>query len=80
MARLRSLEKGTQNVRVHTSEVDCVYQTVTGKNGRTYLHLATFGSDQRQSAPKTSQTIQLDRDIAAKLVAVMRETFPGIGG
>ncbi len=78
MARLRSLEKGTQNVHVHASEVDCAYQVVTGEDGLTYIHLATFGSDQRQSVPKVSQTIQFDRDIAAKLVAVMREVFPGI--
>ena len=78
MARLRSLEKGTQNVHVHTSEVDCAYQVVAGEDGLTYIHLATFGSDQRQSVPKVSQTIQFDRDIAAKLVAVMREVFPGI--
>jgi len=80
VARLRSLQKGSQNVHVHDSEVDCTYQVVIGEDGRTYLHLATFGSDQRQSLPKVSQTIQFDQDIAAKLVAVLKETFPGIAG
>ena len=74
MARVRSLQKGLQKVRVHSSEVDCAYQIVTGEGGKTYLHLATFGSDQRQSLPTTSQTIQLDRDVAAKLVTVLRRS------
>lgn len=79
MAKLRTLEKGAQNVRVHASEVDCTYQVVTGDDGRTYLHLSTFGSDKRKSHPKVSQTIQLDQTIAAKLLEVIKNTFPGIG-
>lgn len=78
MARLRTLERGTQNVRVHVSEVDCTYQTVTDDNGQTYLHLSTFGSDKRKSHPKVSQTIQLDQAIATKLLEVIKNTFSDI--
>lgn len=75
MARIRSLSPGTQSVRVHPSEVDCFYQTVSDQSGQKYLHLTTFGSDERQSNPKSSQSIQVDKEMAQELVKVLRETF-----
>lgn len=78
MARLRSFEAGTQDVRVHPTEVDCFHQALTAPDGTRYLHLSTFGSDTRRSGPKSSQSIQLDESMARKLVAIIRETFPGI--
>jgi hypothetical protein len=77
VARLRSLEAGTQDVSVHPTEVDCFYQTVIGPDGTRYLHLSTFGSDARRSGPKSSQSIQLDETTARKLVVIIKETFPG---
>jgi hypothetical protein len=79
MARLRSLVAGTQSVKVHPTEVDCFYQTVLDNNGKTILHLTTFGSDGRQSNPKSSQSIQLDERSARALVRIIEETFD-IGG
>lgn len=78
MARLRNLEVGTQDVRVHPTEVDCFHQSITAPDGTRYLHLSTFGSDTRHSDPKSSQSIQVDEETARELVAVIRETFPGI--
>lgn len=78
MARLRSLEVGTQEVRVHPTEVDCYYQNVAAPDGTRYLHLSTFGPDNRRSGPKSSQSIQLDEDAARRLVAVIRDVFPDI--
>lgn len=75
MARLRSITPGTQSVRVHPSEVDCFYQTVSDQSGQRYLHLSTFGSDERQSNPKSSQSIQVDQEMARQLVKVLQETF-----
>lgn len=75
MARIRRIEKGTQSVSVHPSEVDCFYQVVRGEGGETYLHLSTFGSDDRQSKPKSSQSLQLSQSVADELVAVIRATF-----
>jgi hypothetical protein len=75
MARLRSLQPGTQTVRAHPTEVDCFYQTVLDKDGNKILHLTTFGSDDRQSNPKSSQSIQLDERSAAELLKVIVETF-----
>lgn len=78
MARIRTLGEGTQNVRSHASEVDCFYQIVEGPRGERLLHLSTFGSDTRTSDPKSSQSIQVDREIAAQLVGVLRKAFPGL--
>lgn len=75
VARVRSLVKGGQTIKVHPSEVDCFYQLVEGKDGKKYLHLSTFGSDGRLSEPKSSQSIQIDEDIARKLVQIIGEAF-----
>lgn len=78
MARVRSLEPGSQHVKVHPSEVDCCYQVVIGPSGQTLVHLSTFGSDGRQSNPKSSQSLQLDEVVARELVDVLRRAFPGL--
>lgn len=78
MARIRRLDEGTQNVRPHVSEVDCFYQVVEGPQGDLLLHLSTFGSDSRASDPKSSQSIQMDREIAGQLMDVLRKAFPGL--
>jgi hypothetical protein len=69
---------GTQSVKAHPTEVDCFYQTVLDNNGNKILHLTTFGSDGRQSNPKSSQSIQLDERSARALRRIIEETF-GIG-
>ncbi|GAA2436017.1 hypothetical protein [Mycolicibacterium llatzerense] len=76
MARVRSLEQSTQSISPHNSEVDCLYAVVHQPDGTALLHLSTFGSDQRQSKPKSSQSIQVDEDIARELVALLEQTFP----
>ncbi len=76
MARVRSLQHGTQDVKVHASEVDCFYQVVMTSSGEKFVHLSTFGSDERHSKPKSSQSIQLDAVLARDLVDVLRRAFP----
>jgi fructose-1,6-bisphosphatase/inositol monophosphatase family enzyme len=58
--------------------VDCGYQTVTGAAGEVLLQLATFGSDDRKSQPKVSQTLQFDREASALLIDILRSAFPDI--
>ena len=77
MARIRSIAEGTQNIRAHDSEVDCFYN-VLDDDGLRLLHLTTFGSDYRKSKPKSSQSIQLDRDMAVQFIEVLLKTFPDI--
>lgn len=76
MAKIRKISKGSQSVRPHLSEVDCYYQLISDANGGLLLHLSTFGSDQRQSEPKSSQVLQLDESAAAELIDVIKFAFP----
>lgn len=78
MARIRRLDEGAQNVRSHSSEVDCFYQVIDEPLHGRLVHLSTFGSDNRASAPKSSQSIQIDREIAGQLMDVLRKAFPGV--
>jgi hypothetical protein len=78
MARVRSLSRGHQNVALHSSSVDCFHQVVTGPGNTVVLHLSTFGSDDRHSAPKSSQSLQIDEDIASGLLRVLSVTFPSL--
>lgn len=75
MARIRSLSQSQSDARVHPTEVDCTWQVVRGPGGLSYLTLSTYGSDARDSEPKVSQTIQLDRTTALKLAELIQETF-----
>ena len=77
MARIRSYGKSDQRIGVHQTEVDCEYVVVEDVQGR-YLHLSTFGSDERASARKSSQSIQLDQERAAELISIINWAFPGI--
>ena len=42
------------------------------------LQLDTYGSNTRQIPNKVSQSIQLDREGAAQLLKLIKDTFPGI--
>mgnify|MGYP000450271651 CR=1 FL=1 len=61
----------------HPTSVECGYQIVRSLN-EILLQLSTYGSDDRRSQKKVSQTIQLDRERAAELVKIIKDTFPGI--
>lgn len=56
MARIRSFAEDTSSTRRHPTEVDATYRTVIDVD-RVLFQLSTFGSDQRTSEPKVSQTI-----------------------
>jgi hypothetical protein len=77
MARVRSLAQGNQAIRAHETEVDCFYNVLNQPDGTRLLHLTTFGSDYRQSRPKSSQSIQINEDIARELISLLEATFPG---
>ncbi|MEV5648718.1 Shedu immune nuclease family protein [Nocardia sp. NPDC052254] len=77
MARIQNLKPNAQSVRPHRIEkgVTCEHQVVDDGEGRKLLHLTTLGSKTRQSQPKSSQSLQLDADVAAQLIDVMRAAF-----
>jgi hypothetical protein len=78
MALIRSLEQGLQQHRPPKSEVDCSYVVWDDPEYGRLLKLTTFGSDYRKSGPKSSQVIELNEEVAAKLFDVLRSAFPGI--
>jgi hypothetical protein len=47
-------------------------------DGQTILQLDTYGSDQRQIPNKVSQSFQVNRESAAILLQLIRETFRGL--
>ncbi len=77
MAIIRSLARGSSEVSRHRTSVDATYQVISDDAG-TLFHLSTYGSDDRASQPKVSQTIQLDRAAAEALRDALREAFPGL--
>lgn len=79
MARIRSLETGRSDLRVHPTEVDATYHIIDPKGGPRLLQISTYGSDQRRSEPKVSQTFQIDGEVAKILLEVIEEAFPGVG-
>jgi len=76
MARVRKIEPGKQDVQVHPTEVDAYVQSAVAKDGTVYFHLSTFGSANRISKPKSSQSIQLDSVRAAELIEEIYKVFP----
>jgi len=79
MARVNHFVEGGQSVRAHPTELDCHFQLIEDGEGARLLHLSTFGSADRESKPKSSQSIQLDRRAARELIGVIEEAFPGLG-
>ncbi len=77
MAVIRSLTPSAQALKRHRTEADATFQVLEDGAGRLF-QISTYGSDQRASQPKVSQTIQLEREQAAALVKELRRAFPGI--
>ncbi|MFE2960300.1 Shedu immune nuclease family protein [Nocardia tengchongensis] len=77
MARVLRLTPGQQRIEAHDVDkgVDCEHKKVTDDDGSVLLHLSTFGSRDRESPRKSSQSLQFDSGIAAELVDVLRATF-----
>jgi hypothetical protein len=62
----------------HPTKVECGYHKIITQDG-VLLQLSTYGSDDRQSEKKVSQTFQLDQERAAELIKIIRSVFPGLG-
>lgn len=73
MALIRSLEPGKGSGRPPQSEVDGTYVVVDDPERGKILKITTYGSDMRKSGPKPSQVIELDAEMARKLVEIVRQ-------
>jgi hypothetical protein len=76
MARVRSFGPSNQSLKPHPTEVDCEFGVVDDVAGVRLLHLSTFGSDDRASERKSSQSLQLDAERARQLVEIIERVFP----
>jgi hypothetical protein len=76
MARVTEFFRTTSAARPHPTHVECGWQVIQGEPR--LLQLSTFGSDQRMSHKKVSQTLQLDRDQARELVSIIGTAFPDL--
>lgn len=72
MALIRSLEPGKGSGRPPQSEVDGTYVVVDDRERGKILKITTYGSDMRKSGPKPSQVIELDAEMARKLVEIVQ--------
>jgi hypothetical protein len=77
MAVIGSFFESREGRGLHRTVVECGWQTLR-HNGETILQLSTYGSDERQSEKKVSQTIQLDRARAEELMNIVRQAFPDL--
>ncbi|RLP77869.1 hypothetical protein D9V32_00600 [Mycetocola tolaasinivorans] len=75
MARIRNFEQVTSSSKIHPTEADAEW-SVIGSGDARLLQVSTFGSDDRVSRPKVSQTIQFDRDSARVLKKAIEAAFP----
>ncbi|MBM0239064.1 hypothetical protein JNW88_21485 [Micromonospora sp. ATA32] len=65
------------NAKRHPTVVECGWQIV--RDGQeTLLQLSTYGSDQRASGKKVSQTLQFDRKALIALIQIAKQSFPGL--
>lgn len=72
MARVTEFFRATTASAPHPTEVECGYQTVL-RPGIRLLQLSTYGSSDRMSEKKVSQTIQLDVAAAASLSHILAD-------
>ena len=76
MAIVADLIPGHRNSQPHPTSVECEFQSVDAGDGKRFFQLASFGSPERQSERKVSQTLQFSEAMARSLVIAIRETFP----
>lgn len=76
MARVSSFfQDDRSTTRPHPTEVEAGWKVLNDAQGQRLFQLSTYGSDDRQSEKKVSQTIQLDALAAQQLVDLLRKTF-----
>ena len=71
VSEMKQVEK--QRVTVH-SKVRATY-SIFEDGGKRYFQIDTYGSTTRDMPEKISQTIQIDRQSAMKLISLLVETF-----
>lgn len=79
MAYVSSLLPGVRKASRHPSSVKAEFQYLQDAEGAWLFQIATFGSEDRKSGQKVSQTLQFDEERAFELVNALRAVFPRVG-
>jgi len=74
MAVIRSMSTMVGSGRIQPTEVDAGWTSLIVE-GEVIFQFSTFGSDQRKSEKKVSQTIQLNRKMALQLREALDSVF-----
>lgn len=72
---IEKLEKEKHNVH---AKAPCTYSIIIDEQGRRYLQIDAYGSDQRQIKGKISYTMQFNEDSARRLKGLIGEVFPNL--
>lgn len=75
MVHVDRVEPGKQDIRPHRTSICAFAQRVIASDGIVRVHLSTFGSPERKSAPKSSQSLQFDEQSATELLHYFRTAF-----
>lgn len=76
MAIVRKITEMPVTTKIHPTETECEVRAVETRNGSSLIQLTTFGSVDRASGRKPSQTIQLTTDAARQLVQIIERSSP----
>jgi hypothetical protein len=75
MAWIRSFEVKVGNGKVQPTQVVAHVKVIDQKESSPILQIDTFGSDERANPGKQSQTLQMGRDAAQQLYAILQRTY-----
>lgn len=67
------IAKINKNSRVQ-KETECTYN-VFNANERKYIQFDTYGTSERKSESKSSQTIQFDKETAKYIIEILQKEF-----
>jgi hypothetical protein len=72
---IEHISKERQKVHAPTR---CSASSFVSADGKQFLQLDTYGSEDREFTEKVSQSIQFDEAAAAQLLQLIRTTFPNL--
>jgi hypothetical protein len=78
MALVSEIERSHKDRQSVHRPTRCVSYVVEGPGDQRVVQLDTVGTTDREFTDKVSQSIQFDRQAAEQLIAIFRDTFPGV--
>lgn len=78
MALVKKIERSDRSSGKVHAETFCEATVFRASAGDLYLQLDTYGSATRKMPNKVSQSLQLNRDGARVLKALLESAFPGL--